>query len=66
MLKKGVPETDIVELAMEQQANLIVMGTHGRSGIKHILIGSTSEEVVRAVHCDIIIVKPEKFSFSIP
>lgn len=66
LLKKGVPETDIVEIAMEQQANLIVMGTHGRSGIKHILIGSTSEEVVRAVHCDIIIVKPEKFSFSIP
>jgi len=66
LLKKGIPETDIVEIAMEQQANLIVMGTHGRSGIKHILIGSTAEEVVRAVHCDIIIVKPEKFSFSMP
>ena len=66
LLKKGIPETDIVEIAMEQQANLIVMGTHGRSGIKHILIGSTAEEVVRTVHCDIIIVKPEKFSFSMP
>ncbi len=66
LLKKGIPESDIVETAMEQQANLIVMGTHGRSGIKHILIGSTAEEVVRNVHCDIIIVKPEKFSFSMP
>jgi len=66
LLKKGIPETDIVEIAMEQQANLIVMGTHGRTGIKHILIGSTAEEVVRTVHCDIIIVKPEKFSFSMP
>ncbi|ODS31676.1 MAG: universal stress protein [Candidatus Scalindua rubra] len=66
LLKKGIPETDIVEIAMEQQANLIVMGTHGRSGIKHILIGSTAEEVVRTVHCDIVIVKPEKFSFSMP
>ncbi|MFQ5786950.1 MAG: universal stress protein [Thermodesulfobacteriota bacterium] len=66
LLKKGIPETDIVEIAKEQQANLIVMGTHGRSGIKHVLIGSTAEEVVRAVHCDIIIVKPEKFSFSMP
>ncbi|MFQ5965883.1 MAG: universal stress protein, partial [Candidatus Scalinduaceae bacterium] len=54
LLIKGVPETEIVEIAMEQQANLIVMGTHGRSGIKHILIGSTAEEVVRTVHCDII------------
>lgn len=66
LLKKGIPAFDIVEIAMEQQANLIVMGTHGRSGIRHILIGSTAEEVVRTVHCDIIIVKPEKFSFSLP
>jgi len=66
LLKKGIPDTYIVETAMEQQVNLIVMGTHGRSGIKHILIGSTAEEVVRTVHCDIIIVKPEKFRFSMP
>ncbi len=66
LLKKGIPETEIVEIAREQQANLIVMGTHGRSGIRHILIGSTAEEVVRTVHCDIIIVKPEKFNFSMP
>ncbi len=59
LLKKGIPAFDIVEIAREQQANLIVMGTHGRSGIRHILIGSTAEEVVRTVHCDIIIVKPE-------
>jgi nucleotide-binding universal stress UspA family protein len=51
---------------MEQQADLIVMGTYGRTGIKHILIGSTAEEVVRAVHCDIIIVKLEKSNFSMP
>ncbi len=66
LLKKGIPVTDIVEIAMEQQANLIVMGTHGRSGIKHILIGSTAEEVVRTVHCDIVVVKPDKFDFSMP
>jgi nucleotide-binding universal stress UspA family protein len=66
LLINGIPETEMVRIAMEQQANLIVMGTHGRSGIKHILIGSTAEEVVRTVHCDIIIVKPEKFSFSLP
>lgn len=65
LLMKGVPETEIVEIAMEQQADLVVMGTYGRAGIKHILIGSTAEEVVRAVHCDIIILKPEKSSFSV-
>lgn len=66
LLIKGIPETEIVETAMEQQADLIVMGTHGRTGVKHILIGSTAEEVVRTVHCDIIILKPENFSFSMP
>ncbi len=66
LLKKGIPETEIVAIAMEQQANLIVMGTHGRSGIKHILVGSTAEEVVRNVPCDIIVVKPDKFDFSMP
>jgi nucleotide-binding universal stress UspA family protein len=60
LLIKGVPETEIVETAMEQQADLVVMGTHGRAGIKHIIIGSTAEEVVRTVHCDIIILKHEK------
>ncbi len=59
LLIKGVPETEIVETAMEQQADLLVMGTHGRTGIKHIIIGSTAEEVVRSVHCDIIIVNPD-------
>ena len=66
LLIKGIPETEIVKTATEQQADLVVMGTHGRAGVKHILIGSTAEEVVRTVHCDIIILKPEKFSFSMP
>ena len=66
LLIKGVPEAEIVETAMKQQADLVVMGTHGRAGIKHILIGSNAEEVVRTVHCDIVILKPEKFSFSMP
>ena len=66
LLIKGIPETEIVETATEQQADLVVMGTHGRAGLKHILIGSTAEEVVRTVHCDIIILKPENFSFSMP
>lgn len=59
LLKKGIPEKNISEIALEQKAQLIIMGTHGRSGIKHMLVGSTAEEVVRTVHCDIIVVKPE-------
>ncbi|MFQ5715121.1 MAG: universal stress protein [Candidatus Scalinduaceae bacterium] len=63
LLRKGIPSNEIVETAREQQAQLIVVGTHGRSGIKHMLIGSDAEEVVRNSPCDIIVVKPEKFTF---
>ncbi len=63
LLRKGIPSNEIVETAREQQAQLIVVGTHGRSGIKHMLIGSDAEEVVRNAPCDIVVVKPEKFTF---
>ncbi|KKK66103.1 hypothetical protein LCGC14_2967460 [marine sediment metagenome] len=66
LLRKGIPSNEIVETAREQQAQLIVVGTHGRSGIKHMLIGSDAEEVVRNAPCDIVVVKPEKSSFSMP
>src|SRR5207248_1608214 len=45
--RQGVPLTEIVRFADEWAADLIVMGTHGRTGIQHFLIGSTAEKVVR-------------------
>ena len=66
LLRKGIPSNEIVETAREQKAQLIVVGTHGRSGIKHMLIGSDAEEVVRNAPCDIVVVKPEKFKSSMP
>lgn len=66
LLKEGVPSNEIVGIARQQDAQLIVMGTHGRSGLKHILIGSDAEEVVREAPCNIIVVKPEKFDFVMP
>ncbi len=66
LLRMGIPSNEIVETAREQKAQLIVMGTHGRSGIKHMLVGSDAEEVVRNAPCDIVVVKPEKFKFSMP
>jgi len=37
--------------------DLIVMGTHGRSGLKHLLFGGVTEEVVRRAHCPVMVVK---------
>jgi len=43
----GVPYDEIIKKAMELSADLIIMGTHGRSGLDHVLFGSTAEKVVR-------------------
>jgi len=49
----------IVETASELQCDLIVMGTHGRRGIKHMLLGSVAENVVRSVDVPVLTVRPD-------
>lgn len=55
-LLRGYPATAIVYRAKETQCNLIVMGTHGRTGFKHVLIGSVAENVVRTAACPVLTV----------
>jgi len=43
----GIPYDEIIKKATEQTADLILMGTHGRTGLDHVLFGSTAEKVVR-------------------
>jgi nucleotide-binding universal stress UspA family protein len=43
----GIPYDEIIKKAQELSADLIIMGTHGRSGLDHVLFGSTAEKVVR-------------------
>lgn len=47
VLRLGAPWDEVLAVAKETGADLIVMGTHGRSGIKHVLLGSVAEKVVR-------------------
>jgi len=53
----GEPATEIVRLAEEQAADLIVMGTHGRTGLKRLLMGSVAEAVVRRSACPVLTFK---------
>ncbi len=46
-LMRGRPDQTILEAAKKAGADLIVMGTHGRSGVRHLLLGSVAERVVR-------------------
>jgi nucleotide-binding universal stress UspA family protein len=52
----GRPEAEIVARATEKHAQLIVMGTHGRSGLAHALLGSIAERVVQHAPCPVLIV----------
>lgn len=53
----GAPAVVIVDYAYATGANLIVMGTHGRSGLAHLLMGSVAEHVVRTARCPVLTVR---------
>jgi nucleotide-binding universal stress UspA family protein len=54
----GSPVREIIHAAEELQADLIVMSTHGRTGLRHVLVGSVAEKVVRFAKCPVLTVKP--------
>jgi nucleotide-binding universal stress UspA family protein len=55
----GDPAEEILRLADEAHADLIVIGTHGRSGIERLLLGSVSERVVRHANCPVLVMRPK-------
>jgi nucleotide-binding universal stress UspA family protein len=55
----------IVEHAAARHADLIVMGTHGRSALESMLLGSVTENVTRSARCPVLTVRPEAFTFSL-
>jgi universal stress protein E len=63
---KGYAKTTIVATARQSSADLIVMGTHGRTGLMHILLGSVAERTSREAPCSVLSVRPEDFEFRSP
>ncbi|MFQ5510526.1 MAG: universal stress protein [Candidatus Krumholzibacteriia bacterium] len=62
----GKPFVQILKYAKRENADLIVMATHGRGAIAHILMGSTAEKVVRKAPCPVLTVKHPKYMFAMP
>jgi universal stress protein A len=58
LLKTGTAPDEIVQAANDEHADLIVVGTHGRTGIERLVIGSVAERVVRTAPCPVLTVKP--------
>ncbi len=57
----GRPHQQIVRYAIDHEVDLIVMGTHGRTGLTAILVGSVAERVVRLAPCAVLCVKPDGY-----
>jgi len=55
----GLPAQEILSLARRDAFDLIVLGTHGRKGLGHLLLGSVAEEVVRRAHCPVLTIGRE-------
>ena len=56
---RGVPWHTIVAAAKEGNYDLVVIGTHGRTGLPRVLLGSVAENVVRHAHCPVLSVRPK-------
>ena len=63
---EGVPFVEIIRYAKEKEIDMIVMGTHGYSGLKHLIMGSVAENVVRKASCPVLTIHPEDFEFEMP
>jgi nucleotide-binding universal stress UspA family protein len=59
VVKVGVPWEVIVGTARDEQADMIVMGTHGRTGLDRMLLGSVAERVVRRAPCPVMTLRPD-------
>lgn len=57
-LVQGIPDREIARLAQELDCQMIVMGTHGRTGVTHMLLGSVAERVVRTSPMPVLVVPP--------
>jgi nucleotide-binding universal stress UspA family protein len=57
---QGDPRESLVKIAKEEDADLIVMGSHGRTGLDKLLLGSVASHVVAHAPCSVLVVKPKK------
>jgi universal stress protein A len=65
-VRTGSAATTIVETAREHHADLIVMGTKGRTGLAHLLMGSVAERVVRLAPCPVLTVRADAAEVTSP
>lgn len=64
IVRLGAPFEVISEVAREMQTDLIILTTHGYTGLKHVFVGSTAERVVRHAPCPVLVVREHEREFA--
>lgn len=65
-LARGDARTEILIEATRSRADLLIIGTHARSGLSHVLLGSVAEWVIQTAACDVLVARPVRVSFELP
>lgn len=65
-LAAGSAWKQILQLAIDLQADLVLVGTHGRRGVKRMMLGSVAEAVVRSASCPVLVVRPKDYHAFVP
>jgi nucleotide-binding universal stress UspA family protein len=63
LVRSGSPAVEIIDVAKRLPADLIVISTHGRTGLKHVFLGSVAEHVVRHAPCPALVVREHEHEF---
>jgi nucleotide-binding universal stress UspA family protein len=58
-VRTGKPHQEILAEAAEQNVGMIIVATHGHTGMEHILFGSTAYRIVRSAHCPVLTIRPQ-------
>lgn len=63
IVRTGSPYDEIVRFAQEAETDLIIISTHGRSGLKRFFLGSTAEKIVRHAPCPVLVIREREHEF---
>jgi nucleotide-binding universal stress UspA family protein len=66
LVVQGIPFVEIIGTAKANDIDMIVIGSHGRTGITHMMMGSVSEKVVRKAPCPVLTVRKSDHKFTMP
>ncbi len=63
VVDSGIPFVEITSFAQKKNIDLIIVATHGTTGVEHILFGSTAEKIIRKSPCPVLVVRAEEHDF---